>query len=97
MQYNLHTNSLCSGSDFGDETRDIIFPALSAINTVRCANFSIEDDSVVEGVESFVVTGSGGSFVGGASIQIDITDNDSKYISHVARKRWVAIPKSGHI
>ena len=58
---------------------DITFPALSAVNTVKCANFSLEDDSVVEDGESFTVTGSGGSFVGGQdSIQVNIADNDSK-------------------
>jgi hypothetical protein len=58
---------------------EITFPALSAINTEICASFSIVDDGVVESVESFTVTGSGGSFVGGQdSTQVDITDNDSR-------------------
>jgi hypothetical protein len=75
----LKINFPYSGADFGDETMEITFPALSAINTEMCASFSIVDDGVVESVESFTVTGSGGSFVGEQdSIQVGITDNDSK-------------------
>ena len=55
----------------------ITYPQLSAINTVRCANFSIEDDSVVEGVESFTVTGSGGSFTTDSTL-VHIMDNDGE-------------------
>jgi hypothetical protein len=65
-------------TDFGDGM-EITFPALSAINTEMCASFSIVDDSLVEDVESFTVTGSGGIFVEGQnSTQVLISDNDSK-------------------
>ena len=70
-----------TGTDFGDETMDITFPALSAIGTEMCTSFSIVDDGVVEGVESFTVTGSGGSFVGGQdSTLVNIANNDSESV-----------------
>ena len=69
---------------------EITFQALSAINTEMCASFSIVDDGVVEGVESFTVTGSGGSFVGGQdSTLVNIANNDSKEIVFLSHQHQV--------
>ena len=54
----------------------LVFVALSDIGTVKCAIFSITDDNIMEPVESFTVTGSGGNFMGEQTIQITIEDND---------------------
>ena len=54
----------------------LTFQASSAIGTMECVTFSITDDNIVEPVESFTVTGSGGNFLNMG--QVDIQDNDGK-------------------
>lgn len=57
----------------------LTIPPGTAIDQMGCAGFTITDDNIVEGVEFFTVTGSGGDFVGGLnSTQVDIQDNDGK-------------------
>lgn len=52
---------------------------LIPVGTIMCATFSIADDNMVEPIESFMVTASGGSFAGRPnSVQVNILDNDSK-------------------
>ena len=56
------------------------FPANSTVDTLRCANFSIIDDDVVENVEEFTVTPSGGTFANGQDlVEVIIRDNDGMY------------------
>lgn len=63
-------------SDYEDVAMFIVFPASSR---QECVTFNIVDDNIVEDVESFTVTGSGVSFVGGQnSTQVFIVDDDSK-------------------
>ena len=56
----------------------LMFPVFSDIDRVECATFSITDDNIMEPVESFTVTGSGGNFMGPSEIQVNIQDNDGK-------------------
>ena len=54
----------------------LTFQASSEIGTVECTNFSISNDNIVEPVEFFMVTGSGGNFMG--ETQVNIRDNDGR-------------------
>lgn len=65
--------------DFGDVSQFLAFPASSAVGTTICATFSIVDDNIIEPVESFMVTATGGSILGDQNtIQVSIQDNDGK-------------------
>ena len=71
-----HYSFCCAVADFDDITMSLTFQASSPIGTVECATFSITDDNIMEPVESFNVTGSGGNFMGPSETQVNIQDND---------------------
>ena len=57
----------------------IFFPANSAAGTILCATFGIVNDNEMESTEAFIVTATGGMFVGGqSSTQVTIADNDGE-------------------
>ncbi len=71
--------------DFEDVSAVIEFPAGSQAAapgqppTQACATFTINDDSIVENQETFIVTATNGAFQGGQdSIQVVTDDNDGK-------------------
>ena len=67
--------------DFDDVDMLLAFFAIPP-DTQKCATFNIKDDSIAEPVENFTIVGTRVEFVGGQnSVEIFITDNDSKTIS----------------
>ena len=66
-------------ADFQDVNMVIPFPANTAVGTILCVPFGIDNDNDMEPTEVFTVTATGGMFVGGqTSTQVTIADDDSK-------------------
>lgn len=76
--------------DDSDATSSLLlfrFDSQSPI-TQRCATIGVIDDDIAESTETFTITASGATFVGGQdTVLIIIRDNDSKSITQ--GKQWI--------
>ena len=72
-------NNSQNTGDFQDETMSMSFGDGTQIGEAQCAAFGIDDDDIMEPVESFTVNAAGGIFVNQRfSTQVIISDNDSE-------------------
>ena len=84
--YNSLYISMSTTDDFQGATISISFEVGAPIGDEQCAAFGITDDNMMEPMESFMVSASGGEFVNGQiSTQVVIGDNDGD----INGERWL--------